>query len=363
MLSNENLSLDTSVTEKVDKLVDATIENESISESDSDCEIIEQPSTVIVLDDDLDLDTSSNRGESNDITDKKSLEESFVSKIESPLMFYEDRAPNTKVTIPIYETSQSIGTVEAVNILDNSLSITEDHNLSDKISNSVAMNNISEASPSNYLAPLLSSTPLPTKQMESNNQQNSILSISETSENVILFDNNQNVPKTKMLISVQAAADSVTTRTSTITSINTQKISPNQTKSNDRTIVQMKNTVHDLQTPSVQITISNDFNGSRSVSNGYLKRRSSELEVSDSSQKKTKRSRIDQDVILIDESSNDFRSMKDDSVVFVSETIHSNRSLPVSRKRKLDDDFISINNGSTNAKVRLLFLNLCLKID
>lgn len=320
---------------------------ESIETDDSDCELIEQPSTLIILEDGSDSDTSSPRSNSreanssgehsNPVRQLVEVEPKQVDEIESSCMFYEDREPTTDFTVPLYDSVQCM-------LVDSSNENIE--RKSQPIDNEM-MTIRNDFNNQNGARTIKDRLGFRCQKFVVENATDS-----SSPKNVSI--DTPSVPIMRVRISVEPTEkNEVATRTCTITSSSADSseptVEPSKAKNHvdAREVLRAKNGSTASATPAqpnpFKITFTNENAPSTSA-------------AVENERNVLKRRRQDSDVILIDDTFKNNR--QDDSVIFVSESINCGRPvLPLPRKRKggptisYGKDFIPIGGAKRESPV------------
>lgn len=301
---------------------------ESVDTENSDCELVEQPPDLIILDEDsqssssgsTSLENSSSSENSNESThleqENSTIEsEKFVDS-DSSTLFYEDREPSLDYTGPLYDSVPCV-------VIDSS-------NEAADATPAAEPNDMSSATLSIGVMPKLFT--IRNENYDQNRESQKIVGDTATdltTPKSISLDT-PSVPTMNMRISVQPTEREVSTRTCTITSSAAK--CPETINSSGREVLRAKPSASNVEAPfqpkPFQITIKNECAPSTSVAVA------ADCEKDDASASNIlKRCREDSDVILVDESTSDSR--QDDSVIFVSESMNTERPLvPRPGKRK-----------------------------
>lgn len=334
---------------------------ESLETDSSDCELIEQPSDLIVLEDDSDSETFGsdsnlrevNSSDSNPVQQPAEVEPKQAVDDDSSCLFYEDREPTTNYSVPLYDSVQCT-------LVDSSVEAIEPESKPNDTEMITIRNNFTNQNDGRTMS-IKDRLGFRFPKMVVQNTTDS-----STPKN-ISFDT-PCVPTVNVRISVKPTEKEVATRTCTITSSSADSSEPTVLSSkaknhaNNREALRAENggaaSETKPQPKPFKITISNANAPSTSAAVGV------EKAVVNSSifiRNDSKRRRQDSDVILIDDVTSK-NNGPDDSVIFVSESINCGRPfVPVSRKRKggptisFGSDFIPVGGAkreSPSAKMR-----------
>lgn len=268
----------------------------NISESISDCEIVEEPTPLIVLDDEFgEVDNDKPGGQNNEndgIGASNGVETSPTSITE---LFYEDKEPTSNFVVPIYNINDSSLVQEKPQPpqkVNEKPIVTQLGNMNIRVTKSVHPNTQRD----------IDATTAASNANEtlSEFQQDNLLSSTRIEEPNSSLDNSSNLSKTNLIISIQSnSTNSETTRT---------VISSSDTVTKDKQINGGDLQAHTspVNQPSTSASAANKSTG--------LKRKA---ETPPNSESATKRSR---NVVVIDSDMENDSDIEEDSVVFVSET-------------------------------------------
>lgn len=324
----------TSANSQVENIIESTQVEDSGDDSeydsgaDSDCEVVEQPSDLIVLDEDSNASESTESSESISPEDPNSsgsgsaveAESTSVDR-DSPCPFYEDKEPSINFAVPLYESVNCILVDSTTSACDESV-----------VSTSETM-------------PVIVQTNKRTDSVKDrlgfrSRQFVAHPAIVSTEPNKISSDT-PNVPKKNLRVSVQPTENEMTTRTCTITSssaASSDSVDKTPTAINESTMTKA-NAVYTESQPQtkpqskrLKITFTNKEAPSTSAVVDDTSK-TSDANLSFVVQNNEKRRRKDSDIIFIDETTSE--SHRDDSVIFVSESINTGRPIvPLAGKRK-----------------------------